>query len=88
MVPIPDLPHWGAAIQGGAQCPGALRWYGSRINNGILEGRNSLVQADKTKARGAGTFKNLKSVAVPNSPNSPQFSTASLPSAVPFFRTK
>lgn len=39
-----------------------LRWYDSRINNGILEGLNSLVQAAKTKARGYRTFKNLKTM--------------------------
>jgi transposase len=39
-----------------------LRWYVSRINNGILEGLNSLVQAAKAKARGYRTFKNLKTI--------------------------
>jgi transposase len=42
--------------------PGVLRWYVSRINNGILEGLNSLVQAAKAKARGYRTFKNLKTI--------------------------
>ena len=41
---------------------GVLRWYISRINNGILEGLNSLVQAAKAKARGYRTFKNLKTI--------------------------
>jgi transposase len=41
---------------------GVLRWYDSKINNGILEGLNSLVQAAKAKARGYRTFKNLKTV--------------------------
>jgi len=41
---------------------GVLRWYVSRINNGILEGLNSLVQAAKAKARGYRTFKNLKTI--------------------------
>ena len=41
---------------------GVLRWYDSRINNGILEGLNSLVQAAKAKARGYRTFKNLKTI--------------------------
>lgn len=41
---------------------GVLRWYKSRINNGILEGLNSLVQAAKAKARGYRTFKNLKTM--------------------------
>jgi transposase len=39
-----------------------LRWYVSRINNGILEGLNSLVQAAKAKARVYRTFKNLKAI--------------------------
>jgi hypothetical protein len=34
-----------------------LRWYDSKINNGILEGLNSLVQAAKAKARGYRTLK-------------------------------
>jgi transposase len=41
---------------------GVLQWYDSRINNGILEGLNSLVQAAKAKARGYRTFKNLKTI--------------------------
>ena len=41
---------------------GVLRWYDSKINNGILEGLNSLVQAAKAKARGYRTFKNLKTM--------------------------
>jgi transposase len=41
---------------------GVLRWYDSKINNGILEGLNSLVQAAKAKARGYRTFKNLKTI--------------------------
>ena len=41
---------------------GVLRWYESKINNGILEGLNSLVQAAKAKARGYRTFKNLKTI--------------------------
>jgi len=31
---------------------GVLRWFDSRINNGLLEGLNSLVQAAKARARG------------------------------------
>jgi transposase len=41
---------------------GVLRWYDSRINNGILEGLNSLVQTAKAKARGYKTFKSLKTI--------------------------
>jgi len=37
---------------------GILRWYESKINNGILEGLNSVIQAAKSKARGYKTFKN------------------------------
>jgi transposase len=39
---------------------GIIRWNESRINNGILEGLNSVIQAAKSKARGYSTFKNLK----------------------------
>ncbi|HLI56889.1 MAG TPA: ISL3 family transposase [Actinomycetota bacterium] len=38
---------------------GILRWHTSRINNGLLEGINSLVQAAKRKARGYRTKANL-----------------------------
>jgi len=39
---------------------GVLQWYESKINNGILEGLNSVIQATKAKARGYRTFKNYK----------------------------
>ena len=35
---------------------GVIQWFDSKINNGILEGLNSLIQAAKNKARG---FKNV-----------------------------
>ena len=38
---------------------GILRWFTSKINNGILEGINSLIQAVKARARGYRTVKNL-----------------------------
>jgi transposase len=38
---------------------GVLRWFHSRINNGILEGINSLIQATKARARGYRTRRNL-----------------------------
>ena len=38
---------------------GVVRWYDSRINNGILEGLNSLIQSAKSKARGFKTFQNF-----------------------------
>jgi transposase len=41
---------------------GVLRWYDSKINNGILEGLNSLIQAAKARARGYRTFKNLETI--------------------------
>ena len=31
---------------------GVLRWFASRINNGVLEATNALIQSAKTKARG------------------------------------
>ena len=39
---------------------GILEWKRSQINNGILEGLNSIVQAAKAKARGFSTFKNFR----------------------------
>jgi len=42
---------------------GILAWKKSQINNGILEGLNSLIQAAKSKARGFKTFKKFKIVA-------------------------
>jgi transposase len=41
---------------------GIVRWYESKINNGILEGLNSVIQAAKSKARGYRTFKNYKTI--------------------------
>lgn len=38
---------------------GILRWFTSKISNGILEGINSLIQAAKARARGYRTVKNL-----------------------------
>ena len=35
---------------------GVVNWMESKINNGILEGFNSIVQAAKAKARGFRTF--------------------------------
>ena len=42
---------------------GVLKWFQSRINNGILEGLNSIIQACKAKARGYKTTKNFKIIA-------------------------
>lgn len=42
---------------------GVLKWYESRINNGILEGLNSIIQACKARARGYKTTKNFKIIA-------------------------
>jgi transposase len=39
---------------------GVIHWYKSKINNGILEGLNSIIQAAKSKDRGYKTFKNYK----------------------------
>lgn len=38
---------------------GVLRWFTSKISNGILEGINSLIQAAKAKARGYRSTRNL-----------------------------
>ena len=42
---------------------GKVRWIHSRINNGILEGLNSVIQAAKSKARGYKTSKSFKIIA-------------------------
>jgi transposase len=42
---------------------GILRWFQSRISNGLLEGVNSLVQAAKAKARGYRSIRNLIAMA-------------------------
>jgi transposase len=42
---------------------GVLKWFESKINNGILEGLNSIIQACKAKARGYKTFKNFSIIA-------------------------
>ena len=41
---------------------GILRWFDSRIANGMIEGINSLVQAAKAKARGYRSSRNLKAI--------------------------
>ena len=42
---------------------GVLRWWHSKINNGILEGLNSVIQAAKSKARGYKLTQNFKTIA-------------------------
>ena len=42
---------------------GVLRWWHSKINNGILEGLNSVIQAAKSKARGYKLTRNFKIIA-------------------------
>jgi transposase len=41
---------------------GILRWFKSHINNGILEGINSMIQAAKARARGYRNTKYLKAM--------------------------
>ena len=41
---------------------GILRWFNSRIANGLIEGINSLVQAAKAKARGYRSTRTLKAI--------------------------
>jgi transposase len=41
---------------------GILRWFDSKIANGLIEGINSLVQADKAKARGYRSTRNLTAI--------------------------
>ena len=38
---------------------GVLRWFTSRLTNGLLEGINSLVQAAKARAPGYRSARNL-----------------------------
>jgi transposase len=42
---------------------GVVKWKESNLNNGILEGLNSVIQAAKSKARGYSTIKNFKIIA-------------------------
>lgn len=42
---------------------GVLRWFTSKITNGVLEGINSLIQAAKAKARGYRSTRNLITMA-------------------------
>lgn len=42
---------------------GVLRWFSTRISNGILEGINSLLQAAKARARGYRSTRNLITMA-------------------------
>jgi transposase len=39
--------------------PGILRWFVSKMTNGLLEGINSLVQVAKRKERGSRTTKHF-----------------------------
>ena len=41
---------------------GILRWFHSKIANGLIEGINSLVQAAKAKARGYRSTRTLKAI--------------------------
>jgi transposase len=41
---------------------GVLRWFTSRITNGLLEAINSLIQSAKARARGFRTTQNLKAI--------------------------
>ena len=41
---------------------GVLRWFRSRISNGLLEGLNSLIQSAKARARGFRTTRNLANI--------------------------
>jgi transposase len=41
---------------------GVLRWFDTKIANGIMEAINSLVQAAKAKARGYRSLRNLKAI--------------------------
>ncbi len=45
-----------------AHWSGVIRWFTSKIDNGILEGLNSHIQAAKAKARGYWIFQNFKAI--------------------------
>jgi transposase len=51
-----------AAYTIGRHRDGILRWFDSKIANGLIEGINSLVQAAKAKARGYRSIRNLKAM--------------------------
>lgn len=51
-----------AALSIKAHWDGIVNWFDSRLNNGILEGMNSVIQAAKRKARGYRTTKNYKTI--------------------------
>jgi transposase len=42
-----------------AHYDGVVRWFTSKLNNGLLEGINSLFQAAKRKARGYRSHENM-----------------------------
>jgi hypothetical protein len=50
------------AFAGAGYWDGILRWFDSKIANGLIEGINSLVQAAKAKARGYRSARNLKAM--------------------------
>jgi len=41
---------------------GVLQWFHSGVNNGILEGINSVIQAAKARARGYRTTRNIVTI--------------------------
>jgi hypothetical protein len=43
---------------------GVLRWFTSKVSNGLLEAISSLVQATKRRARGYRTTRNLKAIVI------------------------
>ena len=45
-----------------AHWDGVMRWHHSQVNNGLLEGLNSLIQAAKRRARGYRTPRNYKTM--------------------------
>jgi hypothetical protein len=50
------------AFAGAGYWDGILRWFASKIANGLIEGINSLIQAAKAKARGYRSARNLKAI--------------------------
>ena len=57
---IPDMVKAAKTIRQHEQ--GILRWFTSKVTNGIMEAINGLVQSAKRRARGYRSVKNLKTI--------------------------
>lgn len=57
---IPDMVKVAKSIRKHRE--GILRWFQSKVNNGVLEAVNGLIQSAKSRARGYRSTKNLKAM--------------------------